>query len=88
MSSQNTQLYNRKPGEVVLAMALAAAVCNLDGVTAQWCSLAERMSWAAFEVLRFVLLTGCSQSGSRLLEVILQLGPWFWCVSHWIAGRA
>ena len=88
MSSQNTHLNNRQPGEVVLGMVLAVAVCNLAGVAEQWCGLAERMSWAAFEILRFVLLSSCSQSGSRLLEVILHVGPWVWCVLHLVAGRA
>ncbi len=88
MTNHYTHTDNGKRGEAVLAMVLAVAVWNLNGLTAQWCGLAERITWAAFEILRFVLMTGCSQTGSRLLQLFVHVGPWFWWVLQLVACRA
>jgi hypothetical protein len=50
----------------------------------------DRMAWAAFEVVRLALVLGHSplaSGGSRILDLVLQVGPWLWCLLHLAAGR-
>jgi len=97
MSSQYTNLHNRKPAAdgPIFAVVFAIAVIYQNGLAAQWCGLGERIGWAVFQILRLVLLTpffakatSHVSEASRLLHVLLQVGPWFCCLLHFVAGRA
>lgn len=94
MTSHHKQRENRKPGRAIaLAWVAAVAVYDPHGAMTVGCSLLDRMAWAAFEVLRLLLLVGHWQTtsylpvSSRILEILLQVEPCLWCLLHIAVGR-
>jgi hypothetical protein len=96
MKSHYTNSHNRKAGgkEMVLAWVAVVAVCDPSRAMALGCGLLDRVGWAAFEMLRLALLMGHwpiasdVSEGSKVLEVLLQVGPWLCCLLHLAASRA
>jgi len=93
MTSTHTNPDNRRPGQDAMVLAWAVAVCNPNRAMTVGCSLLDWMAWAAFDLLRLALLVGHWQItpffsvGSRILDILLQVGPCLWCLLHLAAGR-
>lgn len=96
MTSTHKNPDNRTPGTdaMVLAWLAVVAVCDPNRVMTVGCSLLDRVGWVAFGLLRLVLLMGHWQitpffsEGSRILDILLRIGPCIWCLLHLAAGRA
>jgi hypothetical protein len=92
MTNQFANFKNARPSKdaMVLAWAAAVAICDPSSVITAGCSLLGRMAWAAFEVIRFALVMGHSplaSEGSKILDLVLQVGPCLWCLLHLAVGR-
>jgi len=99
MTSRHKSPKERNPstdGAVLGFVALATTMCDLTGAAAaRWCNLLERISWAVIELSWLVLKLGHGLigspsvcEGSRVLQLLLHVGPCIWCVLHFLAGRA
>ena len=95
MTSHNKQREKIKPiVEKGLAFVAVTAVHDLDQFTTLGCSPVDRIGWAAFEVLRLVLLIGhwpvgaYLAEGSRIVLLAMHVGPCLWFLLHFATGRA
>jgi hypothetical protein len=96
MTSKHKIPDNRRPSRhaMIFGWIASAAVCDPNRAIAAGCSLLDRAAWAAFELVRLAVLVGHWQTtpflseGSRILDILLQVGPCLWCLLHLAAGRA
>jgi hypothetical protein len=96
MTSNYKVSNNSRPGgdAMVFVWLASAAIFDTNSVITAGCSLLDRLVWAAFELIRFAVLLGHWQTtpffsgGSRILDIVLQVGPCLWCLLHLAAGRA
>jgi hypothetical protein len=93
MTSKHKNINNGRPGTdaMVFVWVASIVVCDPSRAITFGCSLLDRMAWAAFELVRFALLMNHSpfaSEGSRILDLVLQVGPCLWCLLHFAAGRA
>jgi hypothetical protein len=76
--------YRRHVGTAIAGLDLAKVFCQLQGATAQGCSLFGKSAWAGLEILRMVFQLTDWEAAAGYLHAVARCLPHALQIADWI----